>query len=403
MGIISVTGLKAKDPRVATFVVEVYADSALTNLLDVLTAPSTYDQSTGNSYMIGSMTFTGLTEGTTYYLQSCTVIPGFGRGNYSSVYSIAAGADTGSGSGGLVTFGSGPPSGSGTDGDMYFDTSGTSYALYVYHSAGWHAAGSGGGSGGGVFSSGSNANGNWVQDPTGHIHQWGVVTTDLSGGTHVVTFPTAFSSSTGISVNVSTKSPTDRITYVVDGSVSSSSFTVGNNGSSGFVYWEADGPGVASGTGLADPMTTEGDLIYRHSGAADRLAIGIAGTVLTSDGTDPAWSALPLEIGFGILSGVTGTTVSPGRLRYPRAGKITKCVVVVNASDASVSLAFKIKQNGTDIFSSDPTVSAATPAGSVVTFTALTSTPLAVSAGDIFTMDITTGSSSWSFTAQLEA
>jgi hypothetical protein len=288
MGLIAITGLTAHDPRISVFIVELYADSAKTNLLDVKTAAAVYDTATGINAMLGIMTFTGLTEGTTYYLQSCTVIPGFGRGDYSSVYSVAAGADTTGGSSGSVTFGSGPPSGSATDGDMYFDTSGATYALYVYHSGSWHAAGSGGGSGG-LFSSGSNANGYWVQDPTGHIHQWGVVTTDLNGGTRVVTFPTAFSSSTGISVNASTKSSTDRITYVVDGSVTTTSFTVGNNGSSGYVYWEADGPGVASGTGLTDPTTTEGDLIYRHSGALTRLGIGTAGQVLTVVGGDPVW------------------------------------------------------------------------------------------------------------------
>lgn len=45
---------------------------------------------------------------------------------------------------------------------------------------------------------------------------------------------------------------------------------------------------------LSNPMTTEGDLIYEHSSAAARLAIGAAGKVLTSNGTDPAWGDGPL-------------------------------------------------------------------------------------------------------------
>jgi hypothetical protein len=314
MGQISVTGLTAKDPRVVTFVVEVYADGALTNLLDVLTAPATYDPATGIASMIGIMTFTGLTAGMTYYLQSCSVIPGFGRGDFSSVYSIAAGVDSGGSSGG-VTFGSGPPSGSSTDGTIYFDTSATNYTMYVYHSSAWHLVGTSAG-GSGVFSSGSNSNGYWVQDPAGNIRQWGVVTVDINSGTHVVTFPTAFASATGVSVVVSTKSSTDRITYVVDGSVSTTSFTIGNNGSSGFAYWEANGPGTTSGGGtiLVDPSTTEGDILYRHSGAIARLGIGASGKFLKSNGTDPAWGDVP------VLVGDTGSGGTAGLVPAPAAG-----------------------------------------------------------------------------------
>lgn len=91
------------------------------------------------------------------------------------------------------------------------------------------------------WSSGNDANGYWVKDPLGHIHQWGIVGTDINGGSLGVTFPTNFSNSSSISVVVTTKSSTDRITYVVDGSVGTSGFTIANNGSSGYAYWTADG------------------------------------------------------------------------------------------------------------------------------------------------------------------
>lgn len=46
------------------------------------------------------------------------------------------------------------------------------------------------------------------------------------------------------------------------------------------------------GTGLVDPMTTRGDIIIRDSSnSTARLAIGSAGTVLSSDGTDVSWQA----------------------------------------------------------------------------------------------------------------
>ena len=45
---------------------------------------------------------------------------------------------------------------------------------------------------------------------------------------------------------------------------------------------------------LAAVMTTRGDLIKMGSGpTVGRLAIGTAGYVLTSDGTDPSWAVLP--------------------------------------------------------------------------------------------------------------
>ena len=38
------------------------------------------------------------------------------------------------------------------------------------------------------FNSGNNANGYWVKDPLGHIHQWGEINTDINGGTLAVSF-----------------------------------------------------------------------------------------------------------------------------------------------------------------------------------------------------------------------
>jgi len=57
-----------------------------------------------------------------------------------------------------------------------------------------------------------------------------------------------------------------------------------------------DGFGVLSwvanaGSGLSDPMTTRGDIIIRDNvNATNRLAVGAAGEVLQSDGTDIAWA-----------------------------------------------------------------------------------------------------------------
>lgn len=109
-----------------------------------------------------------------------------------------------------------------------------------------------------------------------------------------------------------------------------------------------------------------------------------------------------IVIGFIMNTGATGTNVGPD-LIAPRPGTISKCKVVTKASDATTDLTFKVKQNGTDIFSADPTVTHGTASGTISTFTALTSAPLSVSADDVFTIDITSGSSSWQCTIQLES
>lgn len=57
---------------------------------------------------------------------------------------------------------------------------------------------------------------------------------------------------------------------------------------------------------MADPMTTRGDIIYRNaSNATARLAVGAAGRVFASDGTDPAWTAT----GGDVTGAITALTV----------------------------------------------------------------------------------------------
>jgi hypothetical protein len=60
---------------------------------------------------------------------------------------------------------------------------------------------------------------------------------------------------------------------------------------------------------FADPLTTRGDVITRGASATGRLAIGSANTVLTTNGTDPAWSTITNSMLAGsidLTSKVTG-------------------------------------------------------------------------------------------------
>lgn len=106
-------------------------------------------------------------------------------------------------------------------------------------------------------------------------------------------------------------------------------------------------------------------------------------------------------LGFILNTGATGTNVGP-ELITARAGTFNKCVFVTKASDATTDLTFRIKKNGTDIFSTDPTITHGTASGHVSTFTSLTTVPFTFAAGDVFTIDITSGTATWTGTAQLE-
>jgi hypothetical protein len=110
-------------------------------------------------------------------------------------------------------------------------------------------------------------------------------------------------------------------------------------------------------------------------------------------------------IGFLVNDGSVGTNVCPILIaaRDSAYGSgARQCKIVIKQSDPAIDLTFKIKQNGTDVFFADPTVAAGTAVGTIITSTSLTPMPLFQVQDDLFTIDITSGSSAWKFTAQLE-
>ena len=162
---------------------------------------------------------------------------------------------------------------------------------------------------------------------------------------------------------------------------------------------------------LADPMIAQGDLITRTTTAVARLPRGADGQVLTADSAMPAgikWAAPTggggggeLIIGAVIGDGSVGTDVA-AIPQAPAAGTVAICKVLVKASDAAVALTFDFLQGGVSVFSSPVTVAAGTAANTLTT-AALRVGSLAVADGDIFTLNISSGSSSWEFTATLES
>ena len=167
-----------------------------------------------------------------------------------------------------------------------------------------------------------------------------------------------------------------------------------------------DGAGTLSAIGAPPTGTAGGDLngsfpnpgVVKVNGAS----VPTTQTFVGTNGSGQFVAAtLPIVIGFIIGNGTPGTNVGPDLLS-PRASSLSKCVVVVKNSDATIGLTINVKKNGTTVFSSNPTVAAGSGSGTVFTFTSLTTVPTAVAANDVFTIDVLTGTSNWQFTAQME-
>lgn len=108
-----------------------------------------------------------------------------------------------------------------------------------------------------------------------------------------------------------------------------------------------------------------------------------------------------ITFGWMMGTGATGTNVGK-RLVAPRAGQIIGGEIVIDASDGTTDLTFDIKKNGTSIFSSAQTITHGASAGAVTDLSsALSSSPTSIAKGDVLTLDITGGTSSWQFTVAM--
>lgn len=93
------------------------------------------------------------------------------------------------------------------------------------------------------FNSGNNANGYWISDPLGHIHQWGVVNSlPDEPGIVTVSFPTPFTALSSIVVTANDNNHMGGNVRTIGTLVLSlSQFEVSANGSGANAYWVADG------------------------------------------------------------------------------------------------------------------------------------------------------------------
>jgi hypothetical protein len=157
---------------------------------------------------------------------------------------------------------------------------------------------------------------------------------------------------------------------------------------------------VSVGGGSSLALKTNG--VANGSQSTLNLVNG-GGNVVTDGGTGNITIAGPTAIGFVVSALANGTNIGPS-VSAPHAGSLNRCTVVTNASDASTALTIDILKNGTSIFqSTKPNVAANTAGGTVSVFTNLTSTPLTVAQDDVFTINMTSGTTSWKYTAACES
>lgn len=132
-------------------------------------------------------------------------------------------------------------------------------------------------------------------------------------------------------------------------------------------------------------------------GGSSLPAFTANGQILTLVGGIPAWANPALTLSFVMGSGATGTNVGP-ELISPRPGNFTKLKVVTKASDPTTDLTFKLRQNGSIITGTTQTIVHGTTAGTISSFTVA----ITVAQDDLFTIDITSGTTNWQVTVQLE-
>lgn len=102
----------------------------------------------------------------------------------------------------------------------------------------------------------------------------------------------------------------------ITGTSADSEFTLDPDGTNGQVLTN-DGSGnwtwQNSAAGFSDPMTTRGDMIYRDAtNTTNRLAVGSANQVLTSDGTDVSWEDVKVTSSGSGVTRVESATITGG-------------------------------------------------------------------------------------------
>ena len=119
---------------------------------------------------------------------------------------------------------------------------------------------------------------------------------------------------------------------------------------------------VSAESGFTNPMTTQGDMIRGGgSGAAERVAIGAANTVLISDATDADWSKLPIA---SLANGTDGELITWDAAGAPAVVAVGTSGQILTSGGAGVAPTFATPSGGRTLLAE----SLAFSAQSVITF-----------------------------------
>lgn len=226
-----------------------------------------------------------------------------------------------------------------------------------------------------------------VQDIYGNTlykDEWLIQGTTFDIGTAVSVYnPTIYLGITQIAGPVSTV--TGPVTFVGAG-VSQVGNTFTFTGPSGSVTWPTSGSLVLSnGTNTPNGLApVNGD-----------CAVGVGGVWATSSCS----GASSIGVEFDLSTGVAATPANLYRVA-PHSGTISSCSFTTTTSDATTSLVFNIKFNGSNILSGPScTISNGTVA-KTITSCSLATSPTTITSGQLWEIDVTAGTSTWTGVVQ---
>jgi hypothetical protein len=131
-------------------------------------------------------------------------------------------------------------------------------------------------------------------------------TTDTTSATNITSGAFAIAREPSTTVN-SISNDTN-----VTGSIAAQNLTLGWTGQLSIARGGTGQTTAATAFNALSPLSTEGDLLYSHSSANTRLAVGGVNTVLTSNGTDPSWGTVPNAALANSSTTVNGQTCTLG-------------------------------------------------------------------------------------------